>query len=161
MEDTFEKSTWTWWILLFAFWVWVLAPPQSKEGRGDTEMASEAIAQCCRLSFFHFSLNLTAMAKLHLVGPGCFPLLFSQRSFSFSEPLSKKSFDSWILGTLSSPQVPEEADTQILPLYLNLPLSFPKRERDGCWVVLEDFNGRRVKKKRCKIWGLSLYSFLL
>lgn len=106
------------------------------------------------------------MERFHLVGSGLlfitlFSKIFSWCTFSKNKlwPVNSRQF---ILSTSL------QRSWYIDPTFIPFPsLELPGKrgsdpEWNEYWVVLEEnLNGRRVKNKRCKIWGFSLHSLLL
>ena len=98
-----------------------------------------------------------------LSGQSCFPLLFSQRPVLLNL-FPKTDFDQWILGTSSSPQLPEEVE--IFHRHCLYTFAFPWATKEGMtwkgWVL--SCSGRRFQWKEGKEWKMQkwkifLYSF--
>ena len=110
----------------------------TKQKRQTTDKNGlRALPQGCRFSSLDsFPLSLATWEDSLLSGLSCFPLLFSQRPVLLNL-FPKTEFDQWILGTSSSPQLPEEVEIFHRPCLYTF--AFPWATKEGMtrkgWVL--------------------------
>ena len=124
-----------------------------------------ALPQCCRLFLPWFLPSKFDNMGRSPSGLGCFPLLFSQRPVLLNL-FPKTGFNQWILGTSSSPQLPEKVE--IVHRHCLYTFAFPWATKEGTtwqgWML--SCSGRRFQWKEGKewkmhVWKLFLYSFFV
>ena len=135
------------WTCIFCFGRWILNYWTTREvpkyfflhkKRQTTDKnGRRALPQGCRFSSLDsFPLSLATWEDSLLSGLSCFPLLFSQRPVLLNL-FPKTEFDQWILGTSSSPQLPEEVEIFHRPCLYTF--AFPWATKEGMtrkgWVL--------------------------